>query len=180
MALTRARVLSGPAHLRRAVETAIRDTLVRPRDRAKTTADVREMRSMIEKEKGTADLWDLKQVRGGLVDIEFIAQYLQLIGAADHPDVLSQNTEQALRNLAAAGLLDADAADRLVPAVHLVNDLTQVLRLCLDGPFDPGNAPNGLKVLLTRAGEMPEFGHLEAALRQSLADVALLFDRIVA
>ena len=180
MALTRARVVSGPAHLRSAVEKAIRETLLRPRDPAKTTADVREMRTMIEKEKGTADPWDLKQVRGGLVDIEFIAQGLQLIAAARHPDVLSQNTEQALRNLAAAGVLDADAADRLIPAVHLVNDLTQVLRLCLDGPFDPANAPNGLKVLLTRAGELPEFGHLEAALSQSLADVALLFDRIVA
>ena len=179
MALTRARVVSGPAHLRSVVEKAIRETLVRPRDRAKATADVREMRSLIEKEKGTIDLWELKQARGGLVDIEFIAQYLQLIGAAKQPDVLHQNTAQALRSLAAAGLLDADAADRLIPAVHLINDLTQVLRLCLDEPFDPGSAPNGLKVLLTRAGEMPEFGHLEATLRQSLADVALLFDRIV-
>lgn len=180
MALTRARVVSGPAHLKSTVEKAIRETLVRPRDRAKTAADVREMRALIEKEKGGADIWDLKQVRGGLVDIEFIAQYLQLISAADHPHVLDQNTEQALRNLATAGCLSGHAADLLVPAVHLINDLTQVLRLCLDGRFDPENAPNGLKVLLTRAGEMPDFGHLEALVRQSLADVALLFDGVVA
>ena len=179
MALTRARVLSGPAHLRRSVEQAIRETLVRPRDRAKTVADVREMRGLIEKEKGTTDTWELKQVRGGLVDIEFIAQYLQLIGAAQHPSVLHQNTEQSLRNLAAVGLLPAAAADRLVPAVRLVNDLTQVLRLCLDDAFDPESAPDGLKVLLTRAGEMPDFGHLTATLRQSLADVAFLFDDLV-
>ena len=75
MALTRARVISGPPALRAAVETAIRDVLVKPRDRAKTAADVRDMRARIEKEKGTRDPWELKQVRGGLVDLEFIAQY---------------------------------------------------------------------------------------------------------
>ncbi len=43
------------------------------------------MRARIEKEKGTKDIWDLKQVRGGLVDLEFIAQYLQLVHAATAP-----------------------------------------------------------------------------------------------
>ena len=57
------------------VEAAIRDVLVRPRDRAKIAADVRDMRARIDKEKGTDDIWELKQVRGGLVDLEFIAQY---------------------------------------------------------------------------------------------------------
>ena len=60
------------------------------------------MRARIEKEKGTRDIWDLKQVRGGLVDLEFIAQHLQLVHAADHPTVLNQNTVAALQNLQAA------------------------------------------------------------------------------
>ena len=62
-----------------------RRALTAPRDRAKTAADVRDMRARIEKEKGTRDPWELKQVRGGLVDLEFIAQHLQLVHAADHP-----------------------------------------------------------------------------------------------
>ena len=60
----------------------MRASLVWPRDRAKIAADVRDMRARIAKEKGTEDIWDLKQVRGGLVDVEFIAQYLQLVHAA--------------------------------------------------------------------------------------------------
>jgi [glutamine synthetase] adenylyltransferase / [glutamine synthetase]-adenylyl-L-tyrosine phosphorylase len=179
LALTRARVISGPPGLRDRVEAAIRQVLVRPRDRAKIAADVREMRALIEKEKGTTDIWDLKQVRGGLVDIEFIAQYLQLVHAHAHPEVLHQNTLAALRQLAAAGLIGPADAETLIAAARLVNNLTQVLRLCLDGPFDPAQAPDGLKVLLTRAGEMPDFTHLEAALRQALADVAELFERLV-
>jgi len=179
MALTRARAISGPAHLRASVEGAIREVLVRPRDRARTAADVRDMRQRIEKEKATSDIWELKQVRGGLVDIEFMAQHLQLVHAASHPDVLDQNTIQALRKLSAAGLLEQRHAEILIPAARLVNNLTQVLRLCLQGPFRPETAPDGLKELLAKAGEMPDFGRLEGELKQTLSAVAGLFDEIV-
>ena len=37
------------------------------------------MRDKIADEKGTIDIWDLKQVRGGLIDLEFIAQFLQIV-----------------------------------------------------------------------------------------------------
>src|SRR6185312_13778149 len=113
LALTRARAISGPVALRQAVEAAIRGVLTLPRDRVKIAADVCDMRARIEKEKGTTDIWDLKQVRGGLVDLEFIAQYLQLIHAHDRPDILSPNTITALTNLSRAGLLPASAADVL-------------------------------------------------------------------
>jgi glutamate-ammonia-ligase adenylyltransferase len=179
MALTRARVISGPDDLRTRVEAAIRHALLRPRDRTKLAADVRDMRGRIAKEKGTEDIWELKQVRGGLVDIEFIAQFLQLAHADTHPDVLDQNTIGALRKLAASGQLSAPHADVLIPAAVLVHNLTEVLRLCLDGPFDPAKAPDGLRELLTRAGDAPDFARLEAALRATLAEVAGLFDVIV-
>jgi glutamate-ammonia-ligase adenylyltransferase len=179
MALTRARVISGPSRLRTKVEAAIRDVLVRPRDRAKCAADVRDMRARIEKEKGTRDPWELKQVRGGLVDLEFIAQHLQLANAAAYPHVLGQNTAAALDGLGKAGLMQASAVDTLLPAAHLLNNLTQVLRLCLDGPFDPAKAPEGLKALLARAGESPDFRHLEAELIAREAEVAALFEALV-
>ena len=180
MALTRARVISGPPVLRAAVEKAIREVLVRPRDRAKTAADVRDMRTRIEKEKGTRDPWELKQVRGGLVDLEFIAQYAQLVNAASHPRVLSQNTVATLTELGRAGLFTPAIAEVLLPAARLLNNLTQVLRLCLDGPFEPARAPDGLKALLARAGEAPDFRHLEADLAAREGEVAALFDQLIA
>jgi glutamate-ammonia-ligase adenylyltransferase len=179
LALTRARVISGPPALRAAVEKAIRDALLKPRDRAKTAADVRDMRARIEKEKGTRDPWELKQVRGGLVDLEFIAQHLQLVHAPARPALLSQNTVEALENLAQAGALEPAAADVLLPAARLFNNLTQVLRLCLDEPFVPAKAPDGLKSLLARAGDTPDFRHLEAELVAREAEVATLFNRLI-
>jgi glutamate-ammonia-ligase adenylyltransferase len=179
MALTRARVLTGPPELRAKVERAIRDALIRPRDRARIAADVHDMRKRIIAEKGTDNIWDLKQVRGGLVDLEFMAQYLQLIHAARHPDVLDQNTVQALQKLEREGLLSPAHAAQLIPAARLLNSLTQVLRLCLEGPFVPATAPDGLKALLARSAEAPSFAHLEASLNSMLADTAARFDAII-
>ena len=180
LALTRARVVSGPSGLRATVEQAIREILTRPRDRAKIAADVRDMRARIEKEKGSKDIWDLKQVRGGLVDLEFMAQHLQLVHAAARPDILNQNTVAALQNLQAAGLLPASAADALLPAAGLFNNLTQIVRLCLDGPFEPGKAPEGLKTLLAASGQAPDFARLEADLAAQEGRVAALFGELVA
>ncbi len=180
LALTRARVLTGPPEFRARVEAAIRTALLTPRDREKTAADVRDMRARIAAEKGTESIWDLKQVRGGLVDLEFMAQYLQLIHAPAHPGVLDQNTLGAYQKLAAAGLLSPAHADVLIPAVRLVHDLTQIVRLCLDGPFDPAAAPPGLKDLMARAGDAPSFASLETRLEATLDSVAALFPVIVA
>ena len=138
------------------------------------------MRQRIAAEKGTDNIWDLKQVRGGLVDLEFIAQYLQLIHAAAHPDVLDQNTVAAYQKLMRAGLLDMAAAETLIDAARLLNGLTQVLRLCIEEAFDPATAPSGLKDLLARAGDAPSFSALEVRLRTTLAEVAVLFSRLVA
>ena len=179
LALTRARVVSGAPDLADKVAAAIRETLVRPRDRNKIAADVRDMRQRIWAERATQNIWDLKQVRGGLVDLEFIVQYLQLVHGAGNPNVLDQSTIGTYHKLTALGLIPAESAEVLVPAARLVNDLTQILRLCVSGPFDPKTAPDGLKELLARAGDTPSFSALEQHLRQTLSDVHREFDKLV-
>jgi glutamate-ammonia-ligase adenylyltransferase len=179
MALTRARVITGPPSLARRIEESIRDVLTRRRDRAKIAADVRDMRARIAAEKGTDHIWDLKQVRGGLVDVEFIAQYLQLVCAADNPSILRQNTEGALQALAGAGVLQSGPAQALLAANRRLHSLTQVVRLCIDGQFDPASAPQGLRRLLTQVTALPDFSAVEAELRAGQAEVAALFEDLV-
>ena len=179
LALTRARVVTGPPELSRRVEEAIRATLVRPRLGSKVAADVLDMRRRIEAEKGTESIWDMKQVRGGLVDLEFIAQFLQLVHGWAHPGVLDQSTVGALQKLASAQLISRQHAETLIGAARLINDLTQILRLCLEGPFDPRTAPHGLKELLARAGDSPDFATLEARLREMLGAVAQIFHEVI-
>jgi glutamate-ammonia-ligase adenylyltransferase len=179
MALTRARVIAGSPELARDVENNIRNILAVSRDRAKIATDVRDMRKRIEAEKATAEIWDLKQVRGGLVDLEFIVQYLQLAYAADHPALLHQTTLVSLAAAASEGLIEPEVYRRLAAAGRLLHDLTQILRLTLEGPFHPATAPKGLKSLLVRAGGAASFEDLETKLKQALADVSTAFERLI-
>ncbi|MFA5958152.1 bifunctional [glutamine synthetase] adenylyltransferase/[glutamine synthetase]-adenylyl-L-tyrosine phosphorylase [Hyphomicrobium sp.] len=179
MALTRARVIAGSRDLSGRVEAEIRKVLTAKRDRTKIAADVLDMRRRIEAEKASADIWDLKQVRGGLVDLEFIVQYLQLVHAAEHPAILSQTSIASLAAAASAGLIPDDDYRRLADAGRLLHDLTQVLRLTIEGPFDPASAPKGLKSLLVRSGDTTSFEDLETKLKQTLADVLEAFNRLI-
>ena len=97
--------------------------------------------------------WDLKQAPGGLVDIEFVAQALQLIHGAEHPALIATATEAVLVAAQKAGVLPAKEADVLLPALHLYQALFQILRLCVEGVFNPSDAPRGLLERLARAGE---------------------------
>jgi glutamate-ammonia-ligase adenylyltransferase len=180
LALTRARVVSGPPELRQTIERTIAEVLRRKRDRAKVAADVRVMRNKIEDEKGTRDIWDLKHVRGGLIDIEFLTQFLQVVSAHEHPEVLDQNIVGALNKLLQAGVITLAQAELLVPAATLYQGLTQCLRLCLVKPFVPDEAPRALKDLLARASDMPDFATLEGMLKDTLGAVHELYDQIVA
>ena len=179
MALLRARCVTGDADLQTRVEQVRRDTLIRPRDVSKIANDVREMRALMEKERGTDNPWDLKLARGGLVDVEFIVQYLQLVGAHDHPSCLERNTLQAIDALVSVEILDADDGATLRTAASWQISLTQVLRLCVDGTFVHDEAPDGLKSLLAQAVGEPEFGRVDEHLRALQAEVRTLFEKLI-
>jgi len=118
--------------------------------------------------------------RGGLLDIEFIAQYKQLMQAHDTPDVLKRNTVAALRALARHDHLKPEDASTLVNAAGLYHDLTQVIRLCMEGAFAPETAPEGLKALITRAGGQTDFDALETKLEETERAVLETFERLSA
>ena len=179
MALTRARVITGPVRLQERLRRIIAEVLRQPRDPVRLTADVREMRERIATEKGAGGAWDLKLARGGLLDIEFIAQHLQLRHAHEHPEILDQSTLGALDKLARAKLLSASDAEVLMPAARLYQSLSQLLRLCLDGPFDPAKAPRELAALLAAAGDAPNLARLEADLGDTQAEVARIFENVI-
>ena len=160
-------------------QKGIQDIWWLPREPALTAGDVVEMRGAIAKEKGDAERWDLKDAAGGLVDLEFIAQYLQLVHAAEKPEILDTNTARALDKAWRLGLLSAEEADVLRPAARLYHNLTQVLRLCLPGPFDPKTAGAGLLGMLCRAADLPNFATLDAHLAETRQKVRASFNRIL-
>jgi glutamate-ammonia-ligase adenylyltransferase len=179
MALTRARVISSSPELRARIEKIIRDVLTRPRESAGIAQDVAEMRRAIALEKGEDDVWDLKYAAGGLLDIDFIAQYLQLVHAADQPDILDVSTLHVLDHAARLGVLPPSAAEILRSAAHLYHDLTQILRLCVSEKFKPETAGEDLLRVLARAGDAPDFSSLEARVKETESEVRRVFYEIV-
>jgi glutamate-ammonia-ligase adenylyltransferase len=179
MALTRARVIAASPGFGETVEAGIREVLATKRSARRTMGDVIDMRRAIAEDKGDAERWDLKYVRGGLIDIEFVAQALQLVHGAKHPDILDPNTARVLDKAAALGLIKAQDGDTLRAACRLYQRLTQIIRLCLVDGFEPATAAPGLKRLLARAGELPDFTILDAHVGEVQKAVRKAFVQIV-
>ena len=179
LALTRARVMwaSSPAFQARA-EAAIEAALRRPRDPVKTAADVLEMRDLMEQERPGKGVWDLKLTPGGLVDIEFVAQFLQLRHAADGGP-LAQNTGEALAALRAAGLADDAALACLETAWRLEQDLSQLIKVALEDGGDPEAEPKAFKALLARAGHVREFRSLKTKLTKAKLEARAAFEAVM-
>ncbi|MDA1088733.1 MAG: bifunctional [glutamine synthetase] adenylyltransferase/[glutamine synthetase]-adenylyl-L-tyrosine phosphorylase [Proteobacteria bacterium] len=133
MALTRARALLGPDDLCQRITETIRAILSAPRDEDDLLRDVAAMRQRLDDENHTECIWALKHLRGGLVDIEFITQYLTLKYAHAHPKILGLGTRGTLSALMEAKLLDADNGRSLTDALDLWQGLQGLLSLTIDG-----------------------------------------------
>ncbi|KZD02671.1 bifunctional [glutamine synthetase] adenylyltransferase/[glutamine synthetase]-adenylyl-L-tyrosine phosphorylase [Oceanibaculum pacificum] len=180
MALTRARMVAGPDAMAARVQATICAALCRRHDPAKLVVDVADMRARIAREKPGKILWDVKLGRGGLVDAEFIAQYLQLRHAADEPEVLHQNTTEAFARLAAAGHLAAGHAETLDRATRLWRRLQGLLRIAVgETAFDEATATEDQKAALVRAGEAIDFARLKQNIEATAAGVHLLFQELI-
>jgi [glutamine synthetase] adenylyltransferase / [glutamine synthetase]-adenylyl-L-tyrosine phosphorylase len=179
LALTRARVVAGEPSLVADLQESIRLFLSARRDEAVIRKDVVDMRSLMLREHSAKSAWDIKHVRGGLVELDFIAQFLQLLHAHAHPEVLRSNTFAAFEALHGAGLLDGATAAQLLDSARLYNRLTQVLRLCLDSTFEPDEALPGLNRAIAAAAQVPDVRITEDLLKEREASIAGLFDRLV-
>ncbi|HEY5338226.1 MAG TPA: DUF294 nucleotidyltransferase-like domain-containing protein, partial [Rhizomicrobium sp.] len=173
MALTRARVTAGSAALGVRVADVIRATLTATAETSRIVRDAADMREKLAAQFPGRSFWDLKFASGGLVDIEFVAQTLQLVEAGRQ--ISNSNTISALGALRDEGVLSAGDADTLIAAYTLELALTQVLRIAVDGAFDAAAATPGLKTLLARAGGEADFDRLEAKLRDQQARAAAVF-----
>ena len=179
MALTRARVIAGDPSLAADVERAIRETLTRKRDPAAVAREVTTMRALIAQEKGDRDPWDLKLVRGGLMDIEFVAQYATLAFAHARPEILDVSTRRTIDKAGRAGLLPAAHVETLIEAHRLYTDATQFMRLAIAGPFDPKTAASGVKRRIAASAGFPDFETLVAALDEARKRVREAYKAIV-
>jgi glutamate-ammonia-ligase adenylyltransferase len=180
MALTRARPFGRDQEGCNAIAEAIGRVLTSRTDSDAIRADVADMRALLDREKPPKSVFDLKTAPGGIIDVEFVAQGMQLCHAKDNPDILRTSTAQALQALQDADLLNADDGAALCEAHRLYSTLSQLLRLCLDGVFDPATAAPSLRRLVTQASDLPTVETVKTHLEHTQAGIRSRFNRLFA
>jgi [glutamine synthetase] adenylyltransferase / [glutamine synthetase]-adenylyl-L-tyrosine phosphorylase len=179
MALTRARPVAGDAALRRRIAEVIAQVLAAPRDPDRLVIAVAEMRRRIADENPRPARWDLKHRRGGLIDLEFIVQYLMLREAAAAPQLLCRDTAEALSTLGAAGVLPAPAERELGRAVTLFRHVQALLTLLGDRAFATDELPAADAASLARCAGAVDFARLDTDITAAAGRVLGWYQRLI-
>jgi [glutamine synthetase] adenylyltransferase / [glutamine synthetase]-adenylyl-L-tyrosine phosphorylase len=179
MALTRGRPVAGDAALCRRIAEAIDTVLHSPRDPGRLLADVADMRWRIAAEHPRPSPWDLKNRPGGLIDLEFIAQYLMLREAAASPEILRRATAEALQALGEARILPPEAEHELSDALALLRQVQAVLTLIGEDASQQGAFPEPDAATLVRCVGAVDFAHLDADITAATARVGKWYERLI-
>ena len=120
-ALIRARVITGDEGVAQKYTQIRREILTKDRNPAQLQQEVREMRDKMRDNLGSQSVgktqFQLKQDAGGIVDIEFIVQYLVLANCEQHPQLLSWTDNiRLLETLASQNIIDPKQSDALIQA----------------------------------------------------------------
>jgi glutamate-ammonia-ligase adenylyltransferase len=178
LALTRARVIAGDPSLVAAVEAARVEILARPRFLS-LRRDIAEMRALIAQEKPPRDSLDLKYAPGGLIDIDFLAQYFSLAHAHEDRRMLSPNPVALLAAAEEAGFIVPETAAALLAARRLYTDTTQLLQTLTDANVVAGRLNSAVRQRLAAAAGLPDFPRLEAELSESRSFVQAIFRQMI-
>lgn len=130
-ALTRGRFSAGDRKIGEKFEQIRREILLQPRDLEKLKDDIVEMRiKMRDGHPNPTELFDIKHSSGGMVDIEFITQYLVLAHSHEYPQLLENLGNIALLQIAAqAQLIPEDLAKQCADAYRVYRKTQHEIRL---------------------------------------------------
>ena len=179
MALTRARPVAGDAALFARIGAAINAALCRPRDRRALVADVAAMRRRIADQHPRPPPWDLRNRRGGLIDLEFTVQYLILREAARAPAIAFRPTGAAIAALGRAEALPPRAVAELGEAAALLRHVQSLMALLFDRPPDATALAGIAGRTLARCAGAVDFARLDADISTACARVRDWYERLV-
>lgn len=179
MALTRARIIGAAPKLGLAIEAVIRRTLTAEREPGKLVLDIADMRNKLAAHHRANSPWEIKHRHGGLVDVEFITQYLQLRWASTYREILCTNIGDALDRIGGLGLLPARDTQALKGAWQLWSSLQQTLRLTVEGDFHDKALTVRVRQILADAAQCRDFMALKAMMASSAEDVSRLYRDLI-
>lgn len=175
LALTRAQVVAGSKTVGEKIEEIRKSVICRDREAKAVAQDVIEMRDRIEKGKKTNSLvWGVKARRGGLLDIELIAQTFCLLGNS----AVRKPAEQ-LAAAAERGLLGKEDAEALARAHIFFKTFQSGLRLLLEEGKTPDDLGQGGREFLLGSLRVGSLQQLQARIDETAEDCAGRIDRLL-
>jgi len=151
MALTRGRVIAGSEKLKKKIERGILKILShKGRDQNNLLHEVSKMRKRLVDNFATNNIWAMKHIRGGIIDVEFICQYLLLKHGATKPEILVKNTLEQITILFKCKIIEKEIATELYKATHILQSIQAMLRLCLGNIANNEEKPYALLLTLSK------------------------------
>ncbi len=145
---------------------------------AEIAAEISSMRERIERERARPGRHDIKAGRGGLVDVEFATQYLQLVHGHAHPELRTQSTMAALSAAADTGVADSAVCALLADGYRFLRTLDNRMRIVHDSTVQALPTGHGLELLARRAG-YPDGSSLEQTYRRWTEEVRRAYARVL-
>ena len=176
-ALTRSRVVAGDQSMCIMVDREIGNLIARPCQGKELKSEIAQMRYHVENEKGSKNIWDCKNAKGGLTDVEFIAQWLVLT-SGKFPPKSARNTRSVLHSFRGS-IISQDDCDALLGAHDLYTTIIQLLRSCINSELDPDTAPWGLMDVLRQGVGSPDVADMGHRLKNCQHQVREIFTRLI-
>lgn len=180
MALTKGRVVAGDDTLVAALSHDIHAIITAPREAKAVLQDVKQMRWRLAEEFPPTRMWDLKHTRGGLMEADFLCQYLLLAHGAEHSTLMPGGTPALLPQLHVAGLLSDEAFYDLHQAYDFLTDSFHLLRLGGGVPRGGQPLPPALIRLLCDRLKRENETALETALIDVETRISAQYDAVTA
>lgn len=166
-ALAKARVVLGEVGLTVSINAVVRQSVFGSSIDDEGRREIHRLRMRMEHEiaKESAGNYNIKTGRGGMVDVEFLAQYLLLRYGCRYPELRTANTVVALKEVRTLGLLAQEDVDTLLNGYKFLRKLENRLRLLHDHSInDLGGDQRYLDKLARRLGYDPKLRHPGQAL----------------
>jgi glutamate-ammonia-ligase adenylyltransferase len=166
-ALTKSRVVIGGEVLTAGINEIIRHTVYDFSADDAVRAEIHRLRMRMENEiaRESDGNYNIKTGRGGMVDVEFIVQYLLLKHGKDTPEIRSNNTLTALKLIMTAGIVGTAECEMLLSGYKFLRRLENRLRIVHDNSMnDLGGSREYLDMLARRLGYDPKLRHPGEAL----------------
>ncbi len=178
--LAKARLVGGDSGLGRAVRRLLRSLVWERGLSSPELKEIREVRQRMELELGkeAPGRFHVKFGRGGMVDVEFIAQALQLAHGARHPGVRRANTVSALRALSRERLMAQSEGHALLDHYRWLRRVAAALRLFGGRPADTLEAAGPMPSRLAKALDDPGRAEFLAEYQRRTAEIRAIYDRV--